>query len=144
MGQFQCLLAEQFSVQSMGPILAVSSLDNTSMASPHVDYTILYPEPLHVKKVLPMDFKMTYEQEKMQISCRYYRCCTHRRRKTETGNDKKGMGRWVGNHCHGDHPSDSGTDTLLREKAKRSASLLVNLVRFCAQVLPGDTYGQRV
>lgn len=44
----------------------------------------------------------------------------------------------------GDHPSDSGTDMLLREKGNRSVSLLVNLWRFSSQVLPGGSYEQSV
>lgn len=43
---------------------------------------------------------------------------------------------WGGGVVMGDHPSDSGTEMLLRGRGNRSVSLLVNLWRFSSQFLP--------
>lgn len=51
--------------------------------------------------------------------------------------EKKNGGEGAGSFAIGDHPSDSGTEMLLRDKGTRSVSLLVNLWRFSSQFLLG-------
>lgn len=68
-------------------------------------------------------------------SFNYLSCGNRRRgRREDEGKGEQREGEWKGFVAMGDHPSDSGTEMLFREKGNRSVSLLVNLWRISLSV----------